>query len=143
MGRWNHESLIYGEFDTGSNNSNSSDSDDELILPKYDNWAEISSPTRVPPTPATWEPLPYGIPTICYCGQPAVLKTQTIGLLTGTKFYSCAGDIRVRTNSTLEFANLKEMETKVLRSDKEVNDLREMALQLQAKLTKLETDLKS
>ncbi|VVB12081.1 unnamed protein product [Arabis nemorensis] len=27
-------------------------------------------------------------------GKPAVLKTQTIGLLSGTKFFSCAGDIR-------------------------------------------------
>ncbi|VVB04313.1 unnamed protein product [Arabis nemorensis] len=81
------------EFDTGSNNSDSSSSDDELILPKYDYMVDIT-PNRFPPTLETWEPSPIGIPTICYCGKPAVLKTQIIGLLIGQKFYSCSGDIR-------------------------------------------------
>lgn len=96
MGR---ERFLFGEFDTGSNNSNSSDSDDEL---KDDYWEEISSPS-----PVTWEPVPYGIPTTCYCGKPVVLQTQTNGLLTGTKFYSCAGDVSVRNkfySCTIEFA---------------------------------------
>ncbi|VVB03788.1 unnamed protein product [Arabis nemorensis] len=81
------ESFIDDDFDNGSNNNNSSDSDDEIILPEI-------SPPRFPPNPVTWEPSPIGIPTVCYCGKPAVLKTQTIGLETKTKFYSCASDIR-------------------------------------------------
>ncbi|VVB01835.1 unnamed protein product [Arabis nemorensis] len=189
MGRWNHESLIYGEFDTRSNNSNSSDSDDELEMPKYDYMADVT-PTRSPPTSVTWEPSPIDIPTICYRGKPVVLKTQTIGLLTRTKFYSCVGDIRdgdchiykllddaILEEITLTKTKLGEIEgrlfgllttveeekkklqemvnlckeqndkliemvTKVVRSDKEVNDLREMTFKLQAKVTNLETDLK-
>ncbi|VVA91801.1 unnamed protein product [Arabis nemorensis] len=189
MGHWKHED-IFGEFDTGSNNSNSSDSDDEIVLPTYDYMADITL-TRFAPTSLTWEPSPIGIPTICYCRKPALLKTQTIGLLMGTKFYSCAGDIRdgdchiykllddvileeitltktklgeiegrlVELLTTVEkekrmlqeMVNLYkehndkliEMVTKVVRSDQEINDLKEMAFNLQAKVTNLETDLKS
>ncbi|VVB11952.1 unnamed protein product [Arabis nemorensis] len=70
MGRWKHED-IFGEFDTGSNHSNSSFSDDELIFPKYDYMADIT-PTRFAPNPVTWEPSPIGFQTRCYCGKPSV-----------------------------------------------------------------------
>ncbi|VVA93103.1 unnamed protein product [Arabis nemorensis] len=91
MGKWKRTNMFGEEFDTGSNNSNSSSSDDEL--PPYDYMADIT-PTRAASTSVTWEPEPIGIPTTSYCGKPAVLKTQIIGLLTGQKFYSCSGDIR-------------------------------------------------
>ncbi|VVB17047.1 unnamed protein product [Arabis nemorensis] len=189
MDRWKHED-IFGEFDTGSNNSNSSNSDDEVIIPTDDCMADITL-IRFALTPVTWEPSPIAIPTICYCGKPALLKTQTIGLLTGTKFYSCAGDIRdgdchiykllddaILEKITLTKTKLGEIEgrlvellttveedkkklqemvnlykehndklieivTKVVRSDKEINHLKEMVFNLQAKVTNLETDLKS
>lgn len=57
------------------------------------------------------------------------------------------GEIECRLNELLNTVEedkkkLEAMVNKVVRSDKEVNDLRAMALQLQAKVIKLETDLK-
>lgn len=80
MGKWDKVS-IFGEFDTGSNNSNSSSSDDEFNI--FDR-------------PVTWQPVEKGIPSICYCGAPVVLKTQTIGLESGRRLYSCQGNMDVR-----------------------------------------------
>ncbi|VVB08251.1 unnamed protein product [Arabis nemorensis] len=161
MGRWKHED-IFGEFNTGSNNSNSSDSDDEIVLPTYEYMADIT-PTRFAPTPVTWEPSPIGIPTISYDGDCLIYKLLDDAILeeitlTKTKLGEIEGrlvelltTIEEEKKKLQEMVNLYkehndkliEMVTKVVRSDQEINDLKEMAFNLQANVTNLETDLKS
>lgn len=84
---------MFGEFDTGSNNSNSSSSDDESNT--YNRQITWGS--------AAWQEVPNGIPTECYCGQPAIIKTYMHNAQNGRRYYSCAGPMDVRATATFNF----------------------------------------
>ncbi|VVA99330.1 unnamed protein product [Arabis nemorensis] len=136
---------IFGSYDTGSNNNYSSSLDQSHFV------GESLSDYEVP---VTRQPVQKDFPTMCYCGADAVVKNYTFGQQNGRRYYTCAGNIYDGDCHIWKFFDdavveeililknkVSGLEARVERYDKEVNDLKQIVLQLQTKVNEIQTNL--